>query len=65
MNTHENSYKKQINERDKQLEKYRLIEKQMKQLGEQNKLISKAKEDFEHQIIIEKYEKQNLEKHHT
>jgi hypothetical protein len=52
-------YKKQINEKDKQ------IEKQIKQLEEQNKQISKAKEDFEHQVIVEKYEKENLEKQHS
>jgi hypothetical protein len=37
----------------------------MKELEEQNKQISKAKEDFEHQVILQKYEKENLEKQHT
>jgi hypothetical protein len=53
---------KQIKDDEKEK---KLTENTMKQLEEQNKQISKAKEDFKHQVIIEKYEKENLEKQHT
>jgi hypothetical protein len=57
----ETIYKNKLNETDKQIEKYKQIENQIIQLEEQNKQISKAKEDFELKVILEKYEKQNLE----
>jgi N-acetylmuramoyl-L-alanine amidase CwlA len=42
----ETIYKNKLSETDKQIEKYTRIEKKIIQLEEQNKLISKAKEDF-------------------
>jgi hypothetical protein len=57
----ETIYKNKISETDKQIEKYKEIEKQMMQLEEQNKQIEKAKDYFELKVILERYEKVNQE----